>query len=140
VLRKNESMTIGTLSNASGVSVETIRYYQRRGLMKVPKTPYGGIRRYGEQALKRLHFIRTSQWLGFSLNEIDELLRLQDGAHCDEARKLGEQKLDSVRHKISSLQQIERALHELVQECTSHQGNLHCPLTASLSSGHLDTN
>ncbi|EAZ97517.1 Hg(II)-responsive transcriptional regulator [Marinobacter sp. ELB17] len=132
---KQCSMTIGVLAKASSMGVETIRYYQRRGLVAEPEKPYGSIRHYDEQALARLHFIRTAQWLGFSLDEIGELLKLEDGAHCDEARALGEQKLTSVRQKILSLQRIERALEELVQECCAQQGNVNCPLLASLHDG-----
>ncbi|NWO01422.1 MAG: Hg(II)-responsive transcriptional regulator [Idiomarinaceae bacterium] len=135
---KQELMTIGTLAASAGVGVETVRYYQRRKLMAEPERPYGGIRYYGNHALQRLHFIRTSQWLGFSLDEIAELLKLQDGVHCDEARELGEQKLDSVRQKISHLQHIERALSGLVQQCSAQQGAVYCPLMASLSDGLQD--
>ncbi len=111
MLKKRNVMTIGTLAKTAGVGVETVRYYQRRGLMSEPEKPYGGIRHYDEQALARLHFIRASQWLGFSLDEIGELLTLQDGAHCDEARELGEQKLN---------------------------GDVYCPLMASLNDGFED--
>ena len=96
---------------------------------------YGSIRLYDDQALARLHFIRTAQWLGFSLDEIGGLLTLQDGTHCDEARVLGEQKLASVRAKISSLRRIERALDGLVQECCAQRGNVECPLITSLQDG-----
>ena len=138
MLKKRNVMTIGTLAKTAGVGVETVRYYQRRGLMSEPEKPYGGIRHYDEQALARLHFIRASQWLGFSLDEIGELLTLQYGAHCDEARELGEQKLTSVRRKISRLQQIERTLNELVQKCSSGHGDVYCPLMASLNDGVED--
>ncbi|MEX2515689.1 MAG: Hg(II)-responsive transcriptional regulator [Gammaproteobacteria bacterium] len=133
--KKQGSMTIGALAKAARMGVETIRYYQRRGLMVEPEKPYGSIRHYDEQALARLHFIRTAQWLGFSLDEVGGLLTLQDGTHCDEARALGEHKLTSVRQKILSLQRIERALDELVQECCVQQGNVHCPLITSLRDG-----
>ncbi|MEX1214453.1 Hg(II)-responsive transcriptional regulator [Saccharospirillum sp.] len=133
--KKHGSMTIGTLAKAANMGVETIRYYQRRGLITEPEKPFGSIRHYDEQALERLHFIRTAQWLGFSLDEIGGLLMLQDGTHCDEARALGEQKLTSVRQKILSLQRIERALDELVQECCVQQGNVYCPLITSLHEG-----
>ena len=121
------------------MGVETIRYYQRRGLVAEPEKPYGSIRHYDDQAVARLHFIRTAQWLGFSLDEIGGLLTLQDGTHCDEARVLGEQKLASVRQKIISLQHIERALDELVQECLAQQGSVTCPLIASLHDGFEET-
>lgn len=130
--KKQCSMTIGALAKAASIGVETIRYYQRRGLMMEPEKPYGSIRHYDEQALARLHFIRTAQWLGFSLDEIGGLLTLQDGTHCDEARALGEQKLTSVRRKILSLQRIERALDELVQQCCVQQANVNCPVPHSV--------
>ena len=130
--KKQHSMTIGALAKAAGMGVETIRYYQRRGLVAEPEKPYGSIRHFDDQALARLHFIRTAQWLGFSLDEIGGLLTLQDGTHCDEARVLGEQKLASVRAKISSLRRIERALDGLVQECCAQRGNVECPLITSL--------
>ena len=133
--KKQHSMTIGALAKAAGMGVETIRYYQRRGLVAEPEKPYGSIRHYDDQALARLHFIRTAQWLGFSLDEIGGLLTLQDGTHWDEARVLGEQKLASVRAKISSLRRIERALDGLVQECCAQRGNVECPLITSLQDG-----
>jgi MerR family mercuric resistance operon transcriptional regulator len=132
-------MTIGALAKAAGMGVETIRYYQRRGLVAEPEKPYGSIRHYDDQALARLHFIRTAQWLGFSLDEIGGLLTLQDGTYCDEARVLGEQKLASVRGKISSLRRIERALDGLVQECCAQRGNVECPLITSLQDGLENT-
>ena len=74
-MEKTESaLTIGTLANASGVTVETIRFYQRRGLMAEPRRPYGGIRRYSDADLGRVRFIKASQRLGFSLDEVSELL------------------------------------------------------------------
>lgn len=133
--KKQHSMTIGALAKAAGMGVETIRYYQRRGLVPEPDKPYGSIRHYDDQALARLHFIRTAQWLGFSLDEIGELLTLQDGAHCDEARVLGEQKLTSVRQKIQSLKGIEQALDSLVQACSTQRGNVECPMITSLQEG-----
>lgn len=133
------SMTIGTLAKAAGMHVETIRYYQRRGLVPEPDKPYGGIRRYDERALARLHFIRTAQCLGFSLDEIGDLLKLEDGTHCDEARELGERKLANVRKKLRSLQRIESVLDMLVRQCGTQQGNVTCPLIESLYEGLEET-
>jgi len=133
--KKPRSMTIGVLAKAAGMGVETIRYYQRRGLVEEPEKPYGSIRHYDDGTLARLHFIRTAQWLGFSLDEVRGLLKLQDGTHCDEARVLGEQKLDKVREKISSLRRIERTLEGLVQACCTEQGDVKCPLITSLYKG-----
>ena len=133
--KKPRSMTIGALAKAANIGVETIRYYQRRGLVAEPDKPYGSIRHYDDQALARLQFIRTAQGLGFSLDEIGGLLTLQDGTHCDEARVLGGQKLAKVREKISSLRRIERTLEGLVQACCTEQGDVKCPLITSLYKG-----
>lgn len=126
------SMTIGTLAKRAGTHVETIRYYQRRGLVAVPEKPYGGIRRYDGNALARLHFIRSAQWLGFSLDEISELLKLEDGTHCDEARALAEHKLDDVRRKIAGLRQMELTLDNLVERCRCSEDPQQCPIIHSL--------
>lgn len=132
---QNTSMTIGSLAKAAEINVETIRYYQRLGLMTEPEKPLGGIRRYDGVALARLRFIRRARWLGFSLEEIGELLKLEDGTHCDEAKALGERKLGNVRDKIRSLQQIEGVLDQLVEECCTQKDNVTCPLIGSLHEG-----
>ena len=130
-----DTMTIGGLAKATGVHVETIRYYQRRGLLVEPERPYGGIRRYGTTDRERLTFVKAAQRLGFSLNEIVELLRLEDGTHCGEASTLAEHKLRDVREKLADLQRIEQTLTELVQACHERQGSISCPLIASLHGG-----
>lgn len=131
------SMTIGTLAKNAGTHVETIRYYQRRGLVAVPDKPYSGIRRYDGHALARLHFIRAAQWLGFSLDEVAELLKLDDGTHCDDARSLAEQKLVDVRRKIASLQKMESTLANLVERCRCSTDPQQCPIIHSLQ-GNLN--
>ncbi|GIX31817.1 MAG: hypothetical protein KatS3mg124_2289 [Porticoccaceae bacterium] len=92
-----DHLTIGALAKAAGVHVETIRFYQRKGLLPTPDRPYGGIRRYGREDLARLQFIQKAKRLGFRLDEIAELLALADGSHCAEARALAERKLADVR-------------------------------------------
>ena len=124
--------TIGALAETAGVNVETIRFYQRKGLMPEPEKPYGSIRRYGATELARVRFIKSAQRLGFSLEEIGELLKLEDGARCSEARQLAEQKLVDVRQKLSELQRIESVLAGLVARCSAVRGRVNCPLIASL--------
>lgn len=124
--------TIGALAEAAGVNVETIRFYQRKGLMPEPEKPYGSIRRYGAAELARVRFIKSAQRLGFSLEEVGELLKLEDGARCGEARQLAEQKLVDVRQKLSDLQRIESVLAGLVARCSAVRGRVNCPLIASL--------
>ena len=132
-----ESYTIGALARQAGVNVETIRYYQRRGLIGEPRRPPGGIRRYGEPHAERLRFIRQAQALGFSLEEVKELLALEDGQHCREAERLGAIKLAAVRERLGQLRRVERALAALVNQCHSNAGRVRCPLMAALGAGRL---
>ncbi len=127
-----QTYTIGALAQRTGVHLETIRYYQRRGLVGEPDRPPGGIRRYTDDYVRRLRFVRQAQELGFSLAEVGELLKLEDGAHCRQARKLGERRLADVRRKLVDLQRIESALAMLVDRCGSVKGRVRCPLIASL--------
>lgn len=124
--------TIGALADTAGVNVETIRFYQRKGLLREPERSYGRIRRYTDADLGRLRFIKASQRLGFSLDEASELLKLEDGTHCEEARELGAHKLENVRAKLADLRRIETALSQLVAHCGSARGAVKCPLIASL--------
>ena len=125
-------MTIGQVASAAGVNVETIRYYQRRRLIPVPRTGTGRMRRYDEADLGRVRFIKSAQRLGFSLDEVASLLRLEDGAHCAHARSVAEEKLRLVRARVVDLQRIEAALAALVCECRAATGRVRCPLIGAL--------
>ncbi len=127
-----ENLTIGLLASQALVNVETIRFYQRKGLLLEPDRPQGSVRRYGAQDLGRVRFIKSAQRLGFSLDEIALLLKLEDGAHCDEAREQAEHKLLDVRAKLADLRRIEAALADLVTRCCAMQGSIRCPLIAAL--------
>ncbi|KDP87208.1 MerR family transcriptional regulator [Cupriavidus sp. SK-3] len=129
------NLTIGAFAKAAGVNVETIRFYQRTGVLPEPDKPAGGIRRYGEADVIRVRFVKAAQRLGFSLEEIGELLRLEDGTHCEEASSLAERKLNDVRAKLADLRRMEAVLSELVCACHARQGNVSCPLIASLQAG-----
>jgi MerR family mercuric resistance operon transcriptional regulator len=120
---------------SAGVNVETIRFYQRKGLLPEPDKPYGGIRRYGEADVARVRFVKSAQQLGFSLDEIAELLRLKDGTHCEEASGLAEHKFMNVRAKMADLARMEVVLSELVCACHTRKGSVSCPLIASLQNG-----
>lgn len=124
--------SIGALAEAAGVNIETIRFYQRKGLLAEPARRHGEIRRYGLDAVARVTFVKAAQRLGFSLDEISELLALDDGAHCAEARGLAEGKLTDVRAKLRDLQRMESALTQLVAECRATRGTVSCPLIAAL--------
>jgi len=130
----SERYTIGTLARRAGVNVETIRYYQRRGLMREPARRLGGIRRYAEEHAQRLRFIKEAQKLGFNLDEVGELLSLEDGLHCREVEEIAGHKLATVRDRMAQLTKIERLLALLVQQCHGNRGKVRCPLIASLES------
>jgi len=125
------TMTIGALARASGVHVETIRFYQRRGLLPQPRRPVGGVRRYGEDAAARLMFIKRAQDIGFTLAEIAELLRLQRG--CRDAHDLATAKLAAVERRIADLARIRKTLRDLVGRCEAGQ-SAGCPIIEALAS------
>ena len=127
-----QGQTIGALAQAAGVNVETIRFYQRRGLLTEPDKPLGGIRRYAEADVARVLFIKAAQRIGFTLDEIAQLLQLDDGAHCSEARAIAERKLADVRQRLSDLQRMETALAQLVDRCAAQRGKVRCPLIDAL--------
>lgn len=126
------SLTIGAVANAAHVNVETIRFYQRKGLLPEPDKPQGSIRRYGQADVARVGFVKSAQRLGFSLDEIAVLLQLEDGTHCDDARTLAEHKLEDVRKRLSDLQRMEGALDALISRCCAAKGRVSCPLIESL--------
>lgn len=126
------ALPIGAFAAAAGVKVETIRFYQRQGLLPQPTRAHGTIRRYGSADVARVKFVKSAQRLGFSLDEIAGLLALDDGTHCTEARRVAEQKLADVRAKLDDLRRIESVLAELVTRCHAGRGTISCPLIAAL--------
>jgi MerR family mercuric resistance operon transcriptional regulator len=112
--------TIGALSEQSGVNIETIRYYEKIGVMPTPVRSGGGYRIYGPDEVKRLHFVRRGRELGFSLDELRGLLRLVDGHRytCAEVRTITVDHLSEVRRKITDLRHIERVMAEMAARCT----------------------
>lgn len=129
----NEELSIGRLARAARVNVETIRYYQRRGLVDEPAKPHGGHRRYALSAASRVRFIKRAQQLGFTLEEVTGLLLLEDGQSCRETRLLAERKLALVEERIADLTRMRRMLKGLIAECAVGQGPRSCPIIATLS-------
>ena len=129
-----DGMTIGRLAQETGVLFETIRYYQRLGLMSTPARPRGSVRRYTSDAVERLRFIRRAQGLGFSLEEVKLLLDLAIGEHCAETRTLAQSKLRIVENKIAELRRIEAALQKLIRACGTGSRGHGCPIIENLSS------
>ena len=127
-----QTLTISKLAHEAGVNVETIRFYQRRGLLVEPNKPLGGIRRYGKEDVARVLFIKAAQRIGFTLDEIEQLLNLDSGMRCSEARAIAEHKLEAVREKLADLQRIEAALAQLVSRCEASRAKVSCPLIDAL--------
>lgn len=125
--------TIGKLAAASGVHVETVRYYQRLGLVPTPRRAYGSARRYGNADLKRIRFIKRSQWLGYSLDEVALLLKLSVGEHCAETKVLADRKLQVVNAKLRDLTAMKNALEQLARACAARKGGFGCPIIDNLS-------
>ena len=126
------SLTIGRLARAAGVGVETIRYYQRRRLLAIPSGA-GGVRRYPVAMVKRVHFIKRSQGLGFSLDEIRELLRLESGGSRATIQTIAADRLQSIREKLATLARMERVLSQLLRECEHTDAAAPCPIIAAVS-------
>ena len=127
-----ENLTIGAFAKAARVNVETIRFYQLKGLLPQPERPYGRIRRYGQADVALVKFVKSAQRLGFSLDEVGQLMKLEDGTHCSEAAELAAHRLADVRARMADLTRMEEALSTLVRECNAHHGNVSCPLIAAL--------
>jgi MerR family transcriptional regulator, mercuric resistance operon regulatory protein len=124
-------MRVGQLAKAVGVSVETVRYYQRIGLLPVPKN-MRGIRRYADLDLARLRFIRRAQQLGFSLDDIRTLLRLSR-ADCQDVQSIAHGKLDSIREKIQDLSRMQGVLEDALRQCARRKPHQGCPIIESLN-------
>ncbi|MBQ1500456.1 MAG: MerR family DNA-binding protein [Sphingomonas sp.] len=121
-------LTIGKLAEAGGVGVETVRYYQRRGLLAEPERGYhGGVRRYGERDVRRLRFIRSAQAAGFTLEQIGELLALDARDDRPRARALAREQIAVLDRKIAELAAARDALARLAREC-SGGGAGPCPI------------
>lgn len=129
-----ESITIGTLAKKSNVKKETVRYYERRGLIPEPKRTESGYRQYSDDTVLRIRFIKRAQELGFSLKEISELLSLRVDKHttCGDFKNIAEVKISEVEEKIRSLNQIKKALTKLVALCSGEGPTSECPIVEAL--------
>jgi len=125
-------LPIGTVSRRTGCTIETIRYYERAGLVPAPPRR-GRYRSYGEEDVRRLRFIRRARRLGFTLQEVRALLGLATGGHasCDEARDLAEAHLADVRGRIADLRRMAEALRAMIRACEAG-GSSGCPLIETL--------
>ncbi len=131
--QSNAEFTIGALAHAAGVGVETIRYYQRRGLLAQGERRGGAYRSYGAEDLSRLRAIRRAQQLGFALAEIAELLSLSADSDRERARAAATAKIEHLDGRIAQMQGMRAALAELVRCCEHGDPNTPCPILRALS-------
>jgi MerR family mercuric resistance operon transcriptional regulator len=129
-----QSLTIGHLARASGLNLETVRYYERRGLLPKPPRSASGYRLFPIEAAQRLRFIKRGKELGFSLKEIGELLSLRVSPTTRSAgiRAKAEAKITDIKSKIRTLESMERALRKLTKSCTGCGPIAECPILESL--------
>ncbi len=123
-------LTIGLVARNAGVGVETVRFYERQGLLEEPPRKPSGYREYGEDAISRLRFIRRAKKLGFTLKEIKELLSLRQdpSTPATDVRQRAEAKIADIETKICELQKMKKALGELISACRGHATSEECPL------------
>ena len=127
-----ESLTIGALAKAANVNVETVRYYQRRGLLREPARPMNGIRRYGVADVSRLRFIKHAQQSGFTLDEVQALLRLSGRPACGASRTLAATKLTAIEERMRMLSRLRRELRAWIAACDANSGD-NCPALEKLA-------
>ena len=123
-------LTIGKLAAACDVGVETVRFYQRKGLLETPARDGGGVRRYGNEQLRRLQFIRKAQAAGFTLAEIRELIRLDSSQDHQRAREMARTRVEALDNQIRELRQARDSLQKLAAECEAGDSGP-CPILKS---------
>lgn len=128
------ALTIGKIADQAGVNVETIRFYERQGLIEQPPKPHRSFRHYPPEAIKRVRFIREAQKLGFSLKEISGLLdlRADPSADCQSVRASALAKRGEIESKIKRLKRIDEALESLISHCPREGRVTDCPIIAAL--------
>ncbi len=127
-MNRTPEMTIGQLADAAGVGVETVRYYQRLKLIPEPKRALGSVRRYGDDIVQRIAFIKRAQRLGFKLSEIKTLFSLDAKRDRHRAHQLAQVKVVEIDHRIADMAAMRAALAELVEACEAGDALLPCPI------------
>ena len=127
------NLTIGGVAALANVHKETIRYYQQLGLVPQPARAQGSVRRYGDETVSRLVFIKRAQELGFTLAEVKRLLSLERPQECATVKQLAKEKLELVRSRITDLNRMRRALESLVDQCNTSSVRRGCPIITTLS-------
>lgn len=134
-------LTIGQVAQKTGLGVETIRFYERKGLIDEPARKQSGYRQYAADVVDRLVFIQQAKTLGFSLAEINELLflKLKPDSSSREVKKIAEAKLADIEDKIKKLKRMENVLKKLVGECSGHGPASECPILEAFGSAKVRT-
>lgn len=129
------ALTIGQVANLTGVSHDTIRLYERYGLIDEPPRALNGYRQYSMEAVDKLCFIQRAKTMGFTLKEIQELLSIHHSSKqsCGEVRSKARQKLEQVAEKLQELNQLKNALKVLIDDCETRQADELCPIFVSLT-------
>ncbi len=127
------TLSIGQIARQGGVGVETVRFYERQGLLEKPSRSESGYRKYPPEAVSRLHFIKKAKEVGFSLKEIKELLslRLDETATCQDVRSRAEAKILDVEQKLQALTRMKQALTDLTKACSGRGSVSECPILQS---------
>ena len=131
---KDELLQIGAIARKAKVNIQTLRYYERRKILKPQIVKESGYRLYGEDAVKTVQFIKNAQELGFKLDDIKELLSLRNSTptRCQLVRGKAKVKLDDVQEKIKMLKWIEKTLKKLVKDCENNKTSSDCPIINSM--------
>lgn len=130
----HETLRTGEVAARAGVNIQTLRYYERRGLLPKPDRRASGYRNYPLDAVSIIRFIKRAQELGFTLTEVEELLRMRSDqtASCAEVRAAAQAKIEDIEHKLKSLRAMKRALGVLVNSCRSDRSVRECPILDAL--------
>lgn len=136
------AMTIGQVARQAGVGVETVRFYERQGLLEAPPRRASGYRQYAQEVVARLQFIKRAKDLGFSLKEISELLslRVDPETTCSEVKARAEAKIADIDAKLRDLRRMKAALAQLVAACSGSGPTSHCPILDALESHEATVN
>lgn len=130
-------LRIGAVASAAGVNVQTLRFYERKGLIREPERTDGGYRLYPEETIRLVQFIKRAQALGFTLTEIGELLQLRDNPRrsCARVLEVAKSKMEEVDEKLRDLRRLKKALSDLTRSCAAEEGRLTCPILEALDVG-----
>lgn len=133
-------MRTSQLADRTGVNTDTVRYYERRGLLPEPPRTSGGYRDYDAQAIRIIRFIKRAQSLGFTLNDTEDLLHLADGGpeSCEEVQRMAVEKIATLEEKIRLLGEVRRSLERLQQTCHESPADRDCPLLAALAPDEVE--